>query len=139
MSQKYNTQELTAAGGWVENEFGEVLWIFRLGMWDLPKGKLEDNEDIHNCAIREVKEECGLLEIILHDKIIETIHSYEFKGKMIEKTTHWYKMKVKGRPKLNPQKEEDIEYAVWLSEKQWVGKLKSTYSSIKQVASFALK
>ncbi len=44
MKQKYKTETLIAAGGWVMNEFNEVLWIFRLGVWDLPKGKVEKNE-----------------------------------------------------------------------------------------------
>ncbi|MEK9830598.1 MAG: NUDIX hydrolase, partial [Schleiferiaceae bacterium] len=37
---------LTAAGGWVKNGRGEVLWIYRLGHWDLPKGKLESGENM---------------------------------------------------------------------------------------------
>ena len=65
MKQKYKTETLIAAGGWVVNEFNEVLWIFRLGFWDLPKGKVETNENIKECAIREVIEECGLSQISL--------------------------------------------------------------------------
>ena len=52
--QKYSEQPVTAAGGWVENSFGEVLWIHRLSQWDLPKGKLESGEAIDECAVREV-------------------------------------------------------------------------------------
>jgi 8-oxo-dGTP pyrophosphatase MutT (NUDIX family) len=33
-----------AAGGVVVNQQKEVLWMFRLGKWDLPKGKLEKGE-----------------------------------------------------------------------------------------------
>src|SRR5436190_23606499 len=43
-----------AAGGLVYNENGDVLMIFRKGKWDLPKGKLDDGEDIASCAVREV-------------------------------------------------------------------------------------
>jgi hypothetical protein len=139
MPQKYKTQELTAAGGWVENEFGEVLWIFRLGMWDLPKGKLENDEELHECAIREVQEECGLKEITLGQKLIKTIHKYNIEGVSFKKTTHWYRMNVKGRPKLNPQFEEDIELAIWLTKKDWLSKLHSTYPTICQVSEAAMK
>ncbi|MFM8758223.1 MAG: NUDIX domain-containing protein, partial [Methylophilaceae bacterium] len=45
---------LIAAGGLVENELGQVLMIFRRGKWDLPKGKLDPNESIDECALREV-------------------------------------------------------------------------------------
>ena len=49
-----------AAGGLVINKSGEVLLIFRRGKWDLPKGKLDDNESLVECAVREVQEETGL-------------------------------------------------------------------------------
>ncbi len=56
---------VTAAGGLVENEKGEVLLIFRRGKWDLPKGKLDPGETIEQCAVREVEEETGLKNIEL--------------------------------------------------------------------------
>ncbi|TAE62283.1 MAG: NUDIX domain-containing protein, partial [Bacteroidetes bacterium] len=43
---------LEAAGGVVTNEAGEVLWIFRRGFWDLPKGKLDAGETLEQCALR---------------------------------------------------------------------------------------
>ena len=38
-----NTQikEIAASGGVVFNEFNEVLFIYRRGFWDLPKGKID--------------------------------------------------------------------------------------------------
>ncbi len=45
---------IIAAGGIVVNPNKEILWIFRRGFWDLPKGKLDPNESIEACAIREV-------------------------------------------------------------------------------------
>ena len=35
---------IEAAGGFIENEDGEYLFIFRREKWDLPKGKLELGE-----------------------------------------------------------------------------------------------
>ena len=49
---------IVAAGRKVFNKKNELLVIYRLNKWDLPKGKLEKGEDISNCAIREVEEEC---------------------------------------------------------------------------------
>ena len=45
-----------------ENLFSkkEILWIFRRGFWDLPKGKLDEGETIQTCAVREVEEETGI-------------------------------------------------------------------------------
>ena len=48
---------IKAGGGLVKNKAGDVLLIFRRGKWDLPKGKLDDNESLLECAVREVKEE----------------------------------------------------------------------------------
>src|SRR5665648_657317 len=52
--------EIPAAGGLVRNENGLFLFIRRLGVWDLPKGKIEKNETPELAAVREVEEECGL-------------------------------------------------------------------------------
>src|SRR6476660_2723227 len=52
-------QVIEAAGGIVQNEKKELLFIFRRGKWDLPKGKMEQNEDPETCAAREIEEETG--------------------------------------------------------------------------------
>ena len=49
-----------AAGGLVKHQDGRFLFIYRNNKWDLPKGKLENNETYDYAALREVKEECGL-------------------------------------------------------------------------------
>jgi hypothetical protein len=51
---------IEAAGGLVWNPRGEILFIYRRGKWDLPKGKVDVGEEINEAAVREVKEECGL-------------------------------------------------------------------------------
>ena len=136
--QKYSEQPVTAAGGWVENSFGEVLWIHRLSQWDLPKGKLESGEAIDECAVREVEEECGIDGITLGPKLCETLHSYEMKGVAYVKTTHWFRMKVDGRPELTPQTEEGIEDVRWMAEAEWREAAKETYATIQEVMRTAL-
>ncbi|MBW6481397.1 MAG: NUDIX domain-containing protein, partial [Bacteroidales bacterium] len=51
---------IEAGGGLVQNPAGEILFIFRRGKWDLPKGKPEKEESIEETAIREVEEETGI-------------------------------------------------------------------------------
>jgi len=126
--------DLIAAGGWVKNQQGEILWIHRLGCWDLPKGKLESGESIPQCAVREVEEECGLQNVNLGGKLCETVHFYELKGQRIRKTTHWYLMEVEGCPPLEAQAEEDIQQAVWADESTWSSYMNDTYDTIKSVA-----
>jgi 8-oxo-dGTP pyrophosphatase MutT (NUDIX family) len=138
MAQKYSEQAVTAAGGWVENSFGEVLWIHRLGQWDLPKGKLEAGEAIGDCAVREVEEECGIRGIALGAKLCETVHHYELKGVTYAKRTHWFRMKVSGRPELTPQTEEGIVDVRWMAETEWREAAKDTYPTIQEVMRTAL-
>ena len=64
-----NYEFIDAAGGLVENN-GKFLWIFRNGIWDLPKGKVEINENFKSAGIREVQEECGLDSNLKNIKII---------------------------------------------------------------------
>ncbi|MEI6852631.1 MAG: NUDIX domain-containing protein [Bacteroidota bacterium] len=73
---KQDYKLIHAAGGLVKNENGEMLFIFRNGKWDLPKGHIEKSEKPRNAAIREVKEETGLSEVIIRKKIGETYHTY---------------------------------------------------------------
>ena len=44
----------------VYNDKGEILFIFRNGKWDLPKGGTEKNETMEETAMREVEEETGV-------------------------------------------------------------------------------
>ena len=106
---------IEAAGGIVKNTNGDILFIHRLGKWDLPKGKLEDNETIENAAIREVKEETGIQNLTIIRFINTTYHIYKDKKNNIPilKTTFWYLMNYKGDSSLKPQTEEGITKAEW--------------------------
>jgi len=125
--------EVEAAGGLVQNERGEYLMIHRRGFWDLPKGKLDDGENLKECAVREVEEECGLKHITRDKKICITYHIYETKKGLCIKPSHWYGMSVKGSPELIPQEEEDIEKAEWIKSKDVSKLLKTAFPSIKEV------
>ena len=57
---KRSVRYIKAAGGLVRNQEGDYLFIKRLGKWDLPKGKVEAEEQMKEAAVREVEEECGV-------------------------------------------------------------------------------
>lgn len=122
---------INAAGGVVKNSKGQLLMIYRLGKWDLPKGKLEDGESIEQCAKREVAEECGIAEPKIIKQLPTTYHTYSIKSQKILKSTYWYEMLSKDDSELIPQVEEDIEKAQWSNDRQVKENLKNTYSSIK--------
>ncbi len=103
---------IEAAGGVVFNENQDVLMIYRLKTWDLPKGKIDQGETPEVAAVREIQEETGLNVVELGDFICHTYHTYTQKEKRILKKTHWYKMFTK-EEKLTPQYSEDIEVAEW--------------------------
>jgi 8-oxo-dGTP pyrophosphatase MutT (NUDIX family) len=124
---------IKAAGGVVENGKNELLFIYRLGKWDLPKGKLEVNESIRECAVREVEEECNISQLSIVHELPNTYHCYPFKGAWVFKTTYWYKMATRYTGKLSPQTEEGIETVEWLSKHSLSKVNDNTYLSIKEV------
>ncbi|MBK9671561.1 MAG: NUDIX domain-containing protein [Bacteroidetes bacterium] len=67
--------KIEAAGGIVKNKQGQLLFIFRHGKWDLPKGKIEKGENEQDAALREVEEECGIAELTLQKKLTTTFHT----------------------------------------------------------------
>lgn len=126
---KKNFELIKAAGGVVLNEYNEFLVIDRLGMWDLPKGKIKKNESRKNAAIREVIEECGIDNPVIVNFAGYTYHVYQYKTKTILKKTFWYRMSCKKQP-LTPQTSEDIVDAFWLAPKFKAVFIENTYASI---------
>lgn len=124
---------VTAAGGLVVNENGEILMIFRRGKWDLPKGKREGNEPLELCARRETMEETGLTDLTLQRFLTTTYHTYADKKKIILKDTHWYLYSVEGAPALTPQTEEDIFKAEWVSREKLENYKSNTFLLIRDV------
>ena len=107
---------IKAAGGLIKNEKGKILFIFRRGKWDLPKGKLDPGESLEECATREITEETGLEGHQLVGPLLVTHHTYHENGKFILKESHWYRFSSVGEPNLKPQEEEQITAAEWMDE-----------------------
>lgn len=126
---------IKAGGGLVLNEKSELLFIFRHGKWDLPKGKLDKGEKIAECALREVKEECGLKKLKMVEKLSNLYHTYaEKNNRLVLKQTTWFIMRSEGNEKLVPQKEEGISKIKWVNlKKEWKNIQKNTYASIIEI------
>ena len=70
-----------AGGGLVYNKKGDVLFIFRNGKWDLPKGGIEKGEEIRETALREVEEETGVTNLVIKRKLQKTYHIFKRSGR----------------------------------------------------------
>ena len=122
-----------AAGGKVQNNDGEILFIYRLGMWDLPKGKIEKGENTEEAALREVEEECGISKLHLLSKIKDTWHIYFHKEVFCLKKTYWFAMSYEGNEQLVPQEEEGIEEVIWIGKENLSNYLEKSYPSINEL------
>ena len=138
-SFKSNFKYLEAAGGAVLNNKNELLFIYRLGKWDLPKGKIESGENPQQAALREVEEECGLDNLKIIKELSPTFHVYEHKGKRILKKTFWFEMTTKSENQtLTPQTEEGITHVTWLNHEKVKQAMENTYENIKIIVKEAL-
>ncbi len=121
---------VTAAGGLVRNSRDEVLMIYRNGKWDLPKGKIEEGEELEECAIREVEEETGIQDLELIRYLDTTYHIFNRKGRMKIKRTIWYEMKSDYPGPFIPQEDEDITKVKWKGGEKLHKALKKSYANI---------
>jgi ADP-ribose pyrophosphatase YjhB (NUDIX family) len=124
-----------AAGGLVFKEPDLLLFIFRHGIWDLPKGKLKKLEDLEVGALREVTEETGLFNIRITGKIGKSYHIHQGKNRYILKETTWYEMQFDGTEEPFPQEEEAITAVSWFASPEIPGILTSTYRSLRELTS----
>ena len=124
---------IEAAGGLVYNDKNQLLMIFRNGKWDLPKGKLEIGENIEQCAIREVEEECGVSGLIITQQLQKTYHTYEINGQKILKCTYWFEMQSSFKGNLIPQTEEGITAVVWVDKQVISEKLENSFGNIVEL------
>lgn len=127
--------EILAAGGLVRNSEGALLFIKRLGVWDLPKGKIEKKETPELAAVREVEEECGLSGLQIINQLESTFHIYRspylpYLNNLVLKETKWFLMNYSGNEIPVPQVEEDIQEVVWFSIADLDRVYSNTYSSL---------
>ncbi len=122
---------IIAGGGIVFNKEEEILLIYRRGCWDLPKGKIEEDESIENGAIREVVEETGIMSVGKTSHFTDSFHFYTQNGEIILKKTHWFLMSDIHYKDLVPQLEEEITEVKWAKKKD-LNSYK-TYASIEDI------
>jgi 8-oxo-dGTP pyrophosphatase MutT (NUDIX family) len=124
---------IDAAGGVVIRPDGKFLIMKRNGLWDLPKGKFEIGENAEEAALREVREETGLMNLKITQPILSTFHTYQIIDDMSLKKTKWYEMKYEGDEDPVPEAAENITEIRWAEPGKTDFIRKNTYPSVLDV------
>jgi len=117
--------EVNAAGGLVRHTSGRYLFIEKKGKLDLPKGHMEQGEEPDTCALREVKEECGITGHKIEKSLQPSYHTYTWEGISYLKKTSWFLMNYDGKMVTEPQVKEGITRVEWLLPDE-ISMIKST-------------
>lgn len=105
-----------SSGGVVVNSDGEILVVNQFGVsWSLPKGKVEQNEDILSAAKREIYEESGLSQL----ELVRTLGHFSrggltAQGDRYYKTIHLFLFKT-SQMKLSPVDPHNPQ-ALWIKK-----------------------
>ncbi len=109
---------MRAAGGLVLTG-GHALLIRKHHLWDLPKGKLDGDEQPECCALREISEETGLDSELLSIRAPLCRSSYisYYSYGPVNKTVDWFLLDYAGDTSdpLVPELSEDIDMCQWVA------------------------
>jgi 8-oxo-dGTP pyrophosphatase MutT (NUDIX family) len=120
-----------AAGGLVYNNKREILFIYRNGKWDIPKGRIEKNESHQQAAVREVEEETGIKGLEVKKYLTTTYHVFKRNGKFKLKITYWFEMYSEYDGIFKPQVKEGILKVKWKNFEKTQRALQDSYENIK--------
>lgn len=135
-----NNRLITSGGVVIQNH--QILFIFKNGRWDLPKGHLEEGNSSEETALIEISEETGLPKknLTVLKKLIPTHYHKRVQGEMIVKKTFWYLVEFNGNmdTPLIPDKSEGITECRWFSLNELVLVLEESHERIRYLMEFCL-
>lgn len=136
---KSKIKVIFASGGIVKNDNNQILFIYRRGKWDLPKGKAEKGESIRETAVREVIEETGIEKLKIDKYFSNTFHIVRNNKKYFLKETSWFLMSSNFKGKLKPQLNEGIKSVKWKTFDDAKKIKKKTFGNISIILTDFLK
>ena len=118
-------REFSAGGAVYKRKKKETLWLIikpkSYERWQLPKGMIDKGETSLKAAVREVKEEGGVV-VKAGEKIDAIQYFFVFEGKKVFKTVTYFLMEYQKESKAGPDKNE-IDEVAFLSFKEAFNKL----------------
>lgn len=127
---RYPTKRATSAGGLVYADRADGRWVVLISrrnaggqlQWTLPKGGLEEGEDLQAAAVREVKEETGL-EVAIAAKLGVVDYWFVWRPEEVRyhKYVHYYLMTAEGGDLS--ARDDEAEDVQWLPLSQALARL----------------
>ncbi len=130
-------KKIECGGTIASNQYNELLMIKKYNIWDLPKGKIDEQEDAKQTAIRELKEETGIKSHEVIRQLNYSLHIYPLGDEWVLKKTYWFLLSAKKRKPI-PQTKENISEAMWMNVIKINEIRKNVYPSVIPVIEEAL-
>jgi 8-oxo-dGTP pyrophosphatase MutT (NUDIX family) len=119
--ERYPTRRAVSAGGLVVSEREDGHWVVLIAhrnvagsiQWTLPKGGLEDSEELEDAAVREVREETGLdAEVVRKLGVIDYWFVWRPDAVRYHKFVHYFLMRHRGGDMA--ARDDEAEEVAWL-------------------------
>ena len=113
----HNLRTVKAAGALAIDRQDRILFIFKDGKWDLPKGLIDRGNSASKTALQETSEETGLApgNLRVLTELIQTVHISKYAKVKSLKETNWYLIRYSGPDvAFTPQRDEGIEHCAWI-------------------------